>query len=265
MDPFEESLQENVGFESARLTEEQLQQTEQFRKSHVPPCNILRFFREQDIDCAVIDMKSKMRDITSLLQEISTSPISNVREVRRLIKGVIHPVLLDDPCQTLSTLLETTVTKGRRKTNSTKRDKSHWEYVSIAHRKIGKSSGSGSGSNPSPRGRGRPPRSSRGGGGGRSSGKSSLSCVVSPDSPSVPFPFNNAFYMFMYQFIQNWKNMVGDGNCGFRVISNFLFGDENHWVEIRRRMSYDLWHRMHVYEQLFGSVERVTELIMKTN
>ncbi|KAI5682292.1 hypothetical protein M9H77_03520 [Catharanthus roseus] len=34
--------------QSARLTEEQWQQTELFRKSHVPPRNILRFFREQD-------------------------------------------------------------------------------------------------------------------------------------------------------------------------------------------------------------------------
>ncbi|KAI5677610.1 hypothetical protein M9H77_08560 [Catharanthus roseus] len=39
--------------QAARLTEEQLQQTEQFRKSHVPPRNILRFFREQDVGCAV--------------------------------------------------------------------------------------------------------------------------------------------------------------------------------------------------------------------
>ncbi|KAI5664705.1 hypothetical protein M9H77_24028 [Catharanthus roseus] len=62
-----------------------------------------------------------------------------------------------------------------------------------------------------------------------------------------------------------FENVVGDGNCGFRVISNFLFGDENHWVEIHRRLSYDLRHCMHVYEQSFGTVERVTELIMKTN
>ncbi|KAI5664574.1 hypothetical protein M9H77_23897 [Catharanthus roseus] len=30
-------------------------------------------------------------------------------------------------------------------------------------------------------------------------------------------------------------------------------------------MKYDLRHHMHVYEQLFTSVERVTELIMQTN
>ncbi|KAI5658930.1 hypothetical protein M9H77_27723 [Catharanthus roseus] len=131
---------------------------------------------------------------------------------------------------------KTAVTKGRRKTNSTKRDKSHWEYVSIAHKKIGKSSsscsgsgsGSGFGSNPSPRGKGRPPRGGRSRGRGRSSGRSSLSTVVSPDSPPMPFPFKNAFPGFTYQFIQNWKNIVRDGNCGFRVVSNFLFGDKNH-------------------------------------
>ncbi|KAI5675575.1 hypothetical protein M9H77_06525 [Catharanthus roseus] len=219
------------------------------------------------------DMELEMRDLTSLLQEISTGPISNVREVRRLIKGVIHPVLPDIPSQPLLNPLETAVTKERQKTNSTKRDKSHWEYVSMAHRKIRKSSGSGSqsgsgsglGSNPSPRGRGRLPRSDRSRGRGRTSGRSSLSIVVSPDSPPVPFPFKNAFPGFTYQFTQNWKNVAGDGNCGFRVVSNFLFGDENHWVEIRRRMIFDLRQHMRVYEQLFGSVEHVTKLIMQTN
>ncbi|KAI5647862.1 hypothetical protein M9H77_33867 [Catharanthus roseus] len=195
------------------------------------------------------DIESEMRDLTSLLQEISTGPISNVRKVRRLIKGVIHPMLPDDPCQPLSTPPETTVTKGRRKMNSIKRDKSL--------------TGNTSGSNLSPRGRGSPPRSGRSRGRGRSSGRSSLLTVVSPDSLPVPFLFKNAFPGFMYQFIQNWKNVVGDGNCGFRVVSKFLFGDENHWVEIRRRMSCEIC--MHVYEQLFGSFERVTELIMQTN
>ncbi|KAI5654366.1 hypothetical protein M9H77_31553 [Catharanthus roseus] len=197
------------------------------------------------------DMESEMRDLTSLLLEISTDPISNVRGVRRLIKGVIHPVLSDDPSQPLSI---------------PPRDRSHEGTTEDEFHQKGKISlGIRSRSNPSPRGRGRPSRSGRSRGSGRSSGRLSLSIVVSPDSPPVPFPFKNAFPGFTYRFIQNWKNVVRDGNCGFQVVSNFLFGDENHWVEIRRRMSYDLRHHMQVYEQLFGSIERLTELIMQTN
>ncbi|KAI5657845.1 hypothetical protein M9H77_26638 [Catharanthus roseus] len=41
----------------ARLTEEQLQHTNQFRKSHVSPRNILRFFREQNTGFAVSAQK----------------------------------------------------------------------------------------------------------------------------------------------------------------------------------------------------------------
>ncbi|KAI5647835.1 hypothetical protein M9H77_33840 [Catharanthus roseus] len=45
--------------QTARLMEEQLKQTEQFRKSHVPH-NILTFFREQNISCAVSAQKYTM-------------------------------------------------------------------------------------------------------------------------------------------------------------------------------------------------------------
>ncbi|KAI5649724.1 hypothetical protein M9H77_35729 [Catharanthus roseus] len=110
------------------------------------------------------------------------------------------------------------VTKGRRKTNSTKRDKSYWEHVSIEHGKIGKSSGSGSGSGsgsssgsgPSLRGRGRPPRSGR---------------------------------------VRDRGRNIG------MVVANFLFRDENQWPEIRRKMFYDLHHHMNMYVQLFGSLD----------
>ncbi|KAI5667535.1 hypothetical protein M9H77_17388 [Catharanthus roseus] len=120
------------------------------RKSHGLPCacecihrcQYLIPIREEDVDIFwrrleigsnILeqhdrDIDSEMRDLTSLIQEISMGPISKVREVRCLIKGVISPVDRNH--------------EGRRKTNSTKRDKSHWEYLSVAHRKIGKSSGS---------------------------------------------------------------------------------------------------------------------------
>ncbi|KAI5672475.1 hypothetical protein M9H77_12839 [Catharanthus roseus] len=42
--------------------EEQLIQTEQFRKNHVPPHNILWFFREENVSCAVRYMKNRMQE-----------------------------------------------------------------------------------------------------------------------------------------------------------------------------------------------------------
>ncbi|KAI5667054.1 hypothetical protein M9H77_16907 [Catharanthus roseus] len=101
-------------------------------------------------------MDSEMRYLTDLLHQISTGPISKAREMHHLAKRVL-------------------ITKGRKKTNSTKRDKSHWEHVSIAHQKIQSSSESGSGSGfgsgsslgSGSRGKGRPPRAPRERGRGR--------------------------------------------------------------------------------------------------
>ncbi|KAI5668968.1 hypothetical protein M9H77_18821 [Catharanthus roseus] len=157
------------------------------------------------------DMDSEMRSFTDLLHQISTGPISKVREMRRLAKGVLNLVLPEDP--------------GRKNTDSTKRDKSHWEHVSIPHRKIQKSSGSvsgsgtesgslsGSGSGSRSRGRGRPPRVPRERGRGRNRGR------------------------------------------------NFVFGDEHQWPEVSRRMPYELEHSTNLYINLVDSEERVDELL----
>ncbi|KAI5658819.1 hypothetical protein M9H77_27612 [Catharanthus roseus] len=219
-------------------------------------------------------MDSEMHSLTNLLHQISTGPIYKVREMRRLVKGVLNPILPEDPGVTLTSLSEVAVTKGQKKTNSTKRDKSHWEHMSIAHRKIQKSSGSvfgsgaGSGSLPSSgsgsgsRERGRPPRAprERGRGHGRGRGRSNLS-AVKHTSPCSTFPYTNAFSAFIYPFIRNWKDVIGDGNCGYQVVVDFVFGDEHQWPEVRRRMLYELEHSTNLYVNLVGLEERVNELI----
>ncbi|KAI5678503.1 hypothetical protein M9H77_09453 [Catharanthus roseus] len=161
--------------------EEQLIQTEQFRKSHVLPRNILQIFREQHVGCAVSTKKiynvvakmkknrmqgrnttleigrdhlcsqekgmdSEMRDLAFLLDKISTGPISKVRKMCCCGKGVLSPVLPKDLGMTLISIPKVTATKGQRKTNSTKKDKSYWEHMSITYRKIQKLSSSSSGS-----------------------------------------------------------------------------------------------------------------------
>ncbi|KAI5675525.1 hypothetical protein M9H77_06475 [Catharanthus roseus] len=43
--------------QATRLIEEQLIQTEKFRMSHLPPRNILRFFRQQNVSCTMSTQK----------------------------------------------------------------------------------------------------------------------------------------------------------------------------------------------------------------
>ncbi|KAI5671380.1 hypothetical protein M9H77_11744 [Catharanthus roseus] len=68
--------------QTTRLSEEQLQQNEQFRKSHVPPRNILRFFREQNIACAV--NAQKVYNVVSKIKKNRIKGQNTVEEVLSL-------------------------------------------------------------------------------------------------------------------------------------------------------------------------------------
>ncbi|KAI5661508.1 hypothetical protein M9H77_20831 [Catharanthus roseus] len=180
-------------------------------------------------------MDSEMRSLTDLLHQISTGPISKVREMPRLAKGVLNPVVPKDPGVTLTSPPELAVTKGRKKTNSTKRDKSHWEHVSIAHRKIQKSSGSVSGS-----GTGSGSLSDTGSrSGSRRRGDRHELLRKGAEDETVA------------EIIYLLRNMHPD----------FVFGDEHQWPEVRKRMLYELEHSTNLYVNLVGSEERVNELV----
>ncbi|KAI5654635.1 hypothetical protein M9H77_31822 [Catharanthus roseus] len=165
--------------------------------------------------------------------------------MHRLAKGVLSPVLPEDPGVTLTSPLEVAFTRGRKKTNSTKREKSHWEHVSIAHRKIQKSSGSGSGSGygfeswlgsgsgSRSCGRGRPPRAPKGRGRGRNRGQCSLSSVI-----------------YMHLCVPN--SLIQTLSL-LSFILSLAIG--------RIRMLYELEHSTNVYLNLVGIAERVNGLI----
>ncbi|KAI5659367.1 hypothetical protein M9H77_28160 [Catharanthus roseus] len=79
------------------------------------------------------DVDSKMRDLTSMLEKISTGPVLKVREMRRLIKGVIGPVLPDNPYVPLITPSPINCShEGTTEEEFNKRDKPYWEHASVA-------------------------------------------------------------------------------------------------------------------------------------
>ncbi|KAI5650131.1 hypothetical protein M9H77_36136 [Catharanthus roseus] len=150
---------------------------------------------------------------------------------------------------TLTSPSEVTAIKGRQKTNSTKKDKSYWEHVSITHRKIQKSSGSGSsfgsgsssGSGLGSRRRVRPPRAPRGRGRGRSSRQSSLFSIIDP-SPYSTFPYTDAFPCFIFElehtrtftfhYLDQWSGFMSLYIGSMTILPLYLYSDRTRGTRV---------------------------------
>ncbi|KAI5673516.1 hypothetical protein M9H77_13880 [Catharanthus roseus] len=80
---------------AARLTEEQLHQTEQFRKSHVPPRSILRFLREQDVGWTRnrIQGRNTVEEILCLSSQRGYTVFHRNREESNVLSDIVvaHP------------------------------------------------------------------------------------------------------------------------------------------------------------------------------
>ncbi|KAI5677484.1 hypothetical protein M9H77_08434 [Catharanthus roseus] len=178
--------------------------------------------------------------------------------MHRLVKGILSPVLPEDSGMTLKSPPETSNIWSTCQLLIER-------YKSQGGSSLSSGSGSGSslGSGLGFHRKGRPPRAHRSRGRGRSRGRSSLSSVIDP-SPCSTIPYTNAFPTFVYPFIENWKNVIGDKNCGYWVVADFVFGDEHQWREVCRPMVFELEHTTNMYISLFELPERVYELIRRT-
>ncbi|KAI5680629.1 hypothetical protein M9H77_01856 [Catharanthus roseus] len=120
--------------------------------------------------------------------------------MRHLAKGVLNPILPEDPGVTLTSL---------------PRYRSQADLFLVLALDLGRCPVRVLGRDP---------------GRGRDRGRSNLSAVKHA-SPCSTFPYTNAFPAFIYPFISNWKSVIGDGNCGYRVVVDFVFSDEHQWPE----------------------------------
>ncbi|KAI5676476.1 hypothetical protein M9H77_07426 [Catharanthus roseus] len=157
------------------------------------------------------DMDSEMRSLTNLLHQISTGPISKVREMHHLAKGVLNPVLPEDPGVTLTSPPEIAVTKGRKKTDSTKRDKSQADLFLVLALDMGR-------------------------------------CLVRVQGwDPVGEGDHHELLGKGAEYATVAENVIGDGNCGYRVVADFVFSDEHQWPEVRRGMLYELEHSTNLF------------------
>ncbi|XP_021732070.1 uncharacterized protein LOC110698861 [Chenopodium quinoa] len=60
-----------------------------------------------------------------------------------------------------------------------------------------------------------------------------------------------------------WKDVVGDGNCGFRCVAEFFFDDQGRWYDARETIANEVLGYPSLYERIYGlgrlqiNVERI--------
>ncbi|KAI5653232.1 hypothetical protein M9H77_30419 [Catharanthus roseus] len=109
--------------------------------------------------------------------------------MRRLVKGVLNPVLFEDPGVTLTTATEVVVMKRQKKMNSTKRDKYKSQAVMVLDL-----------------------------------GRGQIKVLV-----RVPVGEGDRLELLGVgvEGAAMAENVIGDGNCGYQVVVDFVFGDEH--------------------------------------
>ncbi|KAL6178464.1 hypothetical protein ACLB2K_049982 [Fragaria x ananassa] len=66
----------------------------------------------------------------------------------------------------------------------------------------------------------------------------------------------------MRPYILDVKDVPGDGHCGFRAIASFMgYSEDVGWVKVREDLTNELLLNSFHYAQLFGSDQRVNELL----
>ncbi|XP_074313897.1 uncharacterized protein LOC141649096 [Silene latifolia] len=82
---------------------------------------------------------------------------------------------------------------------------------------------------------------------------------VSKDIPDLNIPH----YMSSPQWIIDWVNVDGDGNCGYRAVAQEIYGDEHRWPTVRRDMVDELEKHTHIYIRLYGGEMEIDKLIKR--
>ncbi|XP_021720027.1 uncharacterized protein LOC110687714 [Chenopodium quinoa] len=53
-------------------------------------------------------------------------------------------------------------------------------------------------------------------------------------------------------YITAWKDVIGNGNCGFRCVADFFFGDQAQWFTARETIANEVAAYPMLYERIYG-------------
>ncbi|KAL2934699.1 Bifunctional enzyme NanE/NanK [Bienertia sinuspersici] len=158
--------------------------------------------------------------------------------------------------------------------NSTKRDLSAWEYIEQTYSKYFKGS-KGKGTTPVASVHGCKPSHSSVSicdddqnsstivhDNGRKHGRSSNAPIKEAQNVhSHVIPFIDDLPIHIVPYINNIYNVDGDGNCGYRVVDRWIYGDDHRWPIIRKELGMEIKKRYELFSDALGSVANANKTL----
>ena len=83
-------------------------------------------------------------------------------------------------------------------------------------------------------------------------------------STGTSFRYQNQMPRQTTHFIRGWSNVISDGNCGFRVIAQLQYNDQDRWRDVRQDLMEELLTHRNMYNAEMGEA-RATEIANSLN
>ncbi|XP_021752536.1 protein FAR1-RELATED SEQUENCE 6-like [Chenopodium quinoa] len=171
----------------------------------------------------VNDSNEEAAHFRSLVDEVVGSDRAVLRNVSRIIEEELHP----DHTNLEEPQVNLNV-RGRRRNNDTKCNLSYFEHVDRRNTEVGAQQP-----------------------GTEDQGDISQCRYLH----LLPGP--------MLPYITAWKDVIGDGNCGFRCVADFFLGDQARWYDAWEIIANEVGAHRNLYERIYGlgrvllNVERI--------
>lgn len=77
------------------------------------------------------------------------------------------------------------------------------------------------------------------------------------------FLYVDWFPNVMLPYLEGWVDPIGDGNCGFRCVAEFFWGNQEEWILARTVIANEITRHPNVYSHIYGDqleneVRRIT-------
>ncbi|CAO2837272.1 unnamed protein product [Amaranthus hypochondriacus] len=66
------------------------------------------------------------------------------------------------------------------------------------------------------------------------------------------FPYKEQVPTLMMKNLEKWKNVEGDGNCGFRCVADARYKNEYAWNSVRKELLIEITNHPHTYKCIYG-------------